>query len=281
MIKKISMFTFLSFMYFNASMSMNNFLNLNDTQVNDTQERVFFPLSWRQWQSQVEEPSPLAPPIPIDPQIPTPIRRSPNGLSLQMPLKPVGLIQSLGGQTDSTYGFYDSPFKNGISRIVMKSWDNYHLAVNELLAFELFSTCNLIKSAPYDVFFYKDMPPALQKHCSSSHPLSLVRITKFIDEKWARESDLKELEPFSNFLSFADLHERNFKRISNGRLWLIDSGGSLLYWPKGSKKEDFFNVELGKTKHINPFMRFLHQNSEEYTFLLREKKQSYIQQNVF
>ena len=271
MIKKISMFTFLSFMYFNASMSMNNFLNLNDTQVNDTQERVFSPLSRRQWQSQVEEPSPLDPPTPIDPPIPIPIRRSPIGLSLQMPLKPVGLIQSLGGQTNSTYGFYDSSIKNGISKIVMKSWDNYHLAVNELLAFELFSTCNLIKSAPYDVFFYKDLPPALQKHCSSSHPLSLVRITKFIDEKWPRESDLKELEPFSNFLSFSDLHERNFKLVS-GRLCLIDSGGSLLYWPMGSKKEDFFNVELRKGRHINHFIRFLHQNSEEYTSLLMEKK---------
>jgi hypothetical protein len=150
-------------------------------------------------------------------------------------------IGPLGGQSKSTYEFLNDKIPCS-TPLVIKSWDNYHMAVNELLGAEVFSVLGL-RVPRYKLFLRKDLPLSLQNICSSNDPLSLVRIAEHINisNQVLATRDLEKWQIYASFLNFYDFHENNYVQDRDKREYLLDTGGSLLYGALGHKKEDFFN----------------------------------------
>ena len=169
------------------------------------------------------------------------------GLSLSESVDPVD-IRLLGGQSKSTYAFYNGSSEFSRNHLVIKSWDNYHMAVNELLGTEVFKLL-AIPVPSYKLFLRKDLPLDLQNICSSNDPLSLVRISEQIDisPSVLLAGQLEKWPIYASFLNFFDFHQYNYVQSITGKEYLLDAGGSLLYKPLGHKKNYYFNFQLLKS----------------------------------
>ena len=198
------------------------------------------------------------------------------GLSLSESVDPVD-IRLLGGQSKSTYAFYNGSSEFSRNHLVIKSWDNYHMAVNELLGTEVFKLL-AIPVPSYKLFLRKDLPLDLQNICSSNDPLSLVRISEQIDisPSVLLAGQLEKWPIYASFLNFFDFHQYNYVQSITGKEYLLDAGGSLLYKPLGHKKNYYFNftfadqsgsiLELIKTLHVVD-----EQYKNQYEFILERK----------
>lgn len=185
-------------------------------------------------------------------------------------------IKSLGGETESTYLFFTGSYD-----LVIKSWDNYHMAVNELLGAEIMNLicCDgpaIIHLPKYKLYLYKDLPSSLQNICSSHAPDALVRVAEYISQNnrfLTTDDIIKSFDTYNNFCSFRDFDPGNYVMVDNTKGYLFDAGGTLLYESMGSKKEDFFNPTLPYQSSTSAdIIAFLHQPSKGNEHILKESK---------